>query len=146
MLSGTFSETARTTTIPSRDEVSDIRFNKPLLIAIVALLASDARSGFLDRPMCSIATSQISWLNLMYRVFPSQRSETVQLHASGTYGQQDAHTAASTATLYNIASLTKPITAQVAAATTLQVLLHWMSRCRPSGRIRTLPTMNAAIC
>jgi CubicO group peptidase (beta-lactamase class C family) len=31
-----------------------------------------------------------------------------------TYGQQDANTAATPATLYNIASLTKPITAQVA--------------------------------
>ena len=31
-----------------------------------------------------------------------------------TYGQQDAHTTATPATLYNIASLTKPITAQVA--------------------------------
>lgn len=113
MLSGTFSETARTTTIPSRDEVSDIRFNKPLLIAIGALLASDARSGFgqtdvLDRDIPNLlAQSHVPSVSIA-----EIRNGTVA--RVRTYGQQDAHTAASTATLYNIASLTKPITAQVA--------------------------------
>jgi len=40
-----------------------------------------------------------------------RKGEIVRIKA---YGQQDGHTAASQRTLYNIASLTKPITAQVA--------------------------------
>lgn len=62
------------------------------------------------------------------------------------YGQQDANAAASVRTLYNIASLTKPITAQVAMRLLSEGVIKLDEPWRPFGLTLILPKMIAETC
>lgn len=90
-----------------------IKLQKSILAAAGALLAVAVPSGFgqanlLDRDISNLlAQSHVPSVSIAQ----IQNGKILRVKA---YGQQDANAAVTPAMLYNIASLTKPITAQVA--------------------------------